>query len=311
MNTHIDHINKASDKIMEIMKEAINNTNEFCSEKILTRGGRVGSGMGTLLEALWGFNMNQILLSQGTIDYEIGWFPDNEYNDFACVKKDTLWEPSERRGELFRIEIKSMNKLADEAKGHFDEIIQNLGLHDLLVVLLWSWKSDNGTHYYPYIEDYFIGNAIEIAKLRDELHVKRGGWFIVPNSCPDNCKNCTHIGEPINAKNIRERSSGPESCKPNKSTKASNFGGLVRMLKTSNDNMRHAFRKIRKENDTANRYITFIHTNFPAEEENQYTAGEWFKLAEKLGVKKGKNKKETIKVIREQRQEYRETLRYL
>lgn len=278
------------------MTDAVLETNSFCKEKILTRGGRVGSGMGTLLEALWGFNVNQILLKDDTIDCEIAWFPDNDYNDFACVKKHEAWHPKSRRGELFRIEIKSMNRDADESKGHFDEIKENLGTSDLLVVLIWSWGCEDGVHSYPYIHDFFIGNAKKIAHLRDELHISRGSSFVDKSSCPDGCNpsDCKHHGEPLNAKGNRERSSGPIKRKPSGSSHASNFGGLVRMLKTSNDEMRRVLRKFRNNDVTAHEYISFIHRNFPLEELNQYTAQEWRKIAKDLDPSITISKKEEL-----------------
>lgn len=296
-----DYIKETVKKIKEIKAEAILATNIFCKEKIVTRGGRVGSGMGTLLEALWGFNMNQLLLKYPEYNCEIAWFPDNEYNDFACIEKDSIWDPKTQRGELFRIEIKSMNRLADESKGHFDQIQQNLGEFDLLVVLVWSWKSEDGIRFSPYIDDFYIGNALEIAELRDKLHISRGGSFVDGFDCADNCadKPCKHHGEPLNANNKRERLSGPISTKPSGSSHASNFGGLVRMLKTSNDDMRNVFRSIRSQNSAAHEYISFIHRNFPFEEVNQYTAAEWKELARILGITPSNKKDENIYNIRE------------
>ncbi|WP_144656897.1 hypothetical protein [Bacillus tropicus] len=295
------YIQNTVDKIKEIQADAILAINNFCKEKIITRGGRVGSGMGTLLEALWGFNMNQILLKYPEFNCEIAWFPDNEYNDFACIERDATWDPTSQRGELFRIEIKSMNRLADESKGHFDQIQQNLGKHDLLVVLVWSWKSDDGIRFSPYIDDFYINNAIDIAQLRDTLHIARGGTFVDGFNCPDRCSDtpCKHHGEALNANGKRERLSGPITTKPPGSSHASNFGGLVRMLKTSNDNMRKVFRDIRSKDLAAHDYISFIHRNFPAEEVNQYTANEWKELAKKLGIGVSLKKEENIYNIRE------------
>ncbi|MED4851778.1 hypothetical protein P9386_08105 [Caldifermentibacillus hisashii] len=310
-----EYLKGMTQKIKDIMAKAVQETNNFCKEKILTRGGRVGSGMGTLLEAIWGFNMNQLLHRDPKVDCEIAWFPDNDYNDFACVKKNELWDPTTHRGELFRIEIKSMNKDADESKGHFDEIKQNLGQFDLLVVLIWTWKTDNGIHSYPYIEDFFIGNALEVAFLRDELHIARGGYFVDSSTCPDECLSkgipCKHHGEPLNANGNRERITGPISRKPPGSSHAANFGGLVRMLKTSNDEMRKVLRKIRAENQTAHEYISFIHKNYPFEEFNQYTSSEWKALAKSLDLKPPKNKEELVNLIRETVPDYMDKLRNL
>jgi len=295
------YIASVAQKIKAIKADAILATNNFCKEKIITRGGRVGSGMGTLLEALWGFNMNQFLLNDTSFDCEIAWFPDNEYNDFACIERDVAWNPKTHRGELFRIEIKSMNRLADESKGHFDQIQQNLGKHDLLVVLIWSWRSDDGLRFSPYIDDFYIGNVLEIASLRDHLHIARGGSFVDGLKCPDGCadSHCKHHGEPLNANGSRERLSGPVTTKPSNSSHASNFGGLVRMLKTSNDDMRKVFREIRSQNFASHEFISFIHRNFPDEEVNQYTAIEWKELTKKLNITIASKKEENIYNIRE------------
>ncbi len=310
-----EYLLTVAEKLKSIKRDAVNATNNFCKEKILTRGGRVGSGMGTLLEALWGFNMNQLLLQDTECDYEIAWFPDNDYNDFACIKRDAPWDPKTQRGELFRIEIKSMNINADESKGHFDEIKENLGKFDLLVVLIWSWGTEDGIRSFPYIEDFFIGNALDVAYLRDKLHISRGGSFVDASNCPDNCTDlgveCKHHGEPLNASGNRERLSGPKSCKPSGSSHASNFGGLVRMLKTSNDSMRTVFREIRSKNQTAHDYISFIHRNYPNEEYHQYTANEWQTLGSSLGITISKKKEEAVQTIRETVTDYKEGLRNL
>ena len=39
--------------------------NAFTSETFKTRGGRLGSGMGSLLEAMWVYYMNRILQNEG------------------------------------------------------------------------------------------------------------------------------------------------------------------------------------------------------------------------------------------------------
>jgi hypothetical protein len=82
------------------------------------------------------------------------------------------------------------------------------------------------------------------------------------------------------------------------------------MLKTDHQAAREIFRQLRAEDDTTHSYISFIHRNLPKEEENQYMAEEWKKLAQHLGLDiKKKNKAEIIELIRTQRPEYRELLR--
>ena len=36
--------------------------------------------------SLWGYMMNQIITEEQKINCEIAWFPDNQYNDFSCIK---------------------------------------------------------------------------------------------------------------------------------------------------------------------------------------------------------------------------------
>jgi len=174
------------------------------------------------------------------------------------------------------------------------------------VVKIWEiWNE-------PTDSTFFIGNALEVAKLRDALHISRGGSFVDGSNCPDECEPiCAHHGEPLNANNRRERISGPISRKPSGSSHASNFGGLVRMLKTSNNDMRNVFREIRAKNEIAHEYISFIHRNFPEEEFNQYTAEEWKKLSSSLSLPSNKGKKDTVITIRETITEYKEGLRNL
>lgn len=268
---------------------ACKNINKFSHEVLRTRGGRFGSGMGGLLEALWGYYINQALLNTGNdaAECEIAWLSDHEYNDFACILRDQNWSSADRTGELLRIEAKSMNVGVDEAKGHFDEIVVNLNEWDLLLVLIWSWDAADEFRVYPHIKDYFIGRAAPVALLRDRLHIERGGTFVSRVNCPDDCVSevCTHHGEPLNANGKRERLSGPESTRPSaKVSYSANFGGLVRMLKTNSEIARNELRQARTIDDVAHKYISFIHRNFPDEERNQYKSAEWKQTARNLDI---------------------------
>ena len=280
---------KTNDLIIELTPAVCESINKFSENSFKTRGGRMGSGMGMLLEALWGYFINQELdkVADKEEKAEIAWLQDNEFNDFACVLRNKQWNPQEREGELFRIEAKSMNLSADESKAHFDELSKNLNHHDLLLVLVWRWEEIDGQRVYPRIIDNYVGRVSDIATLRDALHLARGGSFVDRGSCPDGCvpANCSHDSEPLNASGKRERLSGPETCRPSANVSfAANFGGLVRMLKTNSIAARTIFRKIRKENNVANDYISFMHRNFPSEERNQYLVAEWKLVANKLGI---------------------------
>lgn len=294
---------------------ATSKINEFSREVLITRGGRIGSGMGLLLEALWGYYVNQILAKErnNPVHCELAWLYGHEYNDFACINRNSQWDPEKRTGELLRIEIKSMVASADESKAHFDQLVNELTRNDLLVVIVWDWKPIDEQRVSPIILDMFVGLAYPIALLRDILHIQRGGSFVDSNNCPDKCNpfNCSHSGEPLNEQGKRERLSGPDSRRvSSKVSYASNFGGLVRMLKTNSPDSRKAFRSARKNDESMHKYISFIHRNFPNEEINQYTIEEWRYIAKKIGIDTQKKSKiELSQAIRTSYPEYQDILR--
>ena len=110
----------AFDLVARSSPVACGRLNLFSSQVLRTRGGRVGSGMGGLLEALWGYCANSVLYDSHTNQFELAWFPGHQYHDFACLNLNGEWDPETKHGELFRIEAKSMNFGADESKAHFD-----------------------------------------------------------------------------------------------------------------------------------------------------------------------------------------------
>lgn len=286
--------------------------NEFSSEILRTRGGRIGSGMGALLEALWGYMMNQIILEEKKLDCEIAWFPDNQYNDFSCIMRNCVWDPSSRENEYFRIEVKSMNVGADESKAHFSAISKEIEANDALLILVWEWRKIDDTYFSPIVIDSFFDKAKGVADLRDALHIARGGSFVDAKTCPDNCDptKCSHVGEPLNASGKRERLSGPESARPSaKVSYAANFGGLVRMIKTDNTDARTIFRNIRKNNAVADHYISFIHRNFPDEEKNQFTIAEFRAAATVLGIDSSGCSKNSLYEIIRKAEGYQKVLR--
>ncbi len=306
-----------SNEAYEIIKNTSNlaceKMNDFSKSILRTRGGRIGSGMGSLLEALWGYMMNQILESKG-IDCEIAWFPDNQYNDFSCIKRNVKWDETTREGEFFRIEVKSMNTGADESKAHFSALKKELEENDVLLILIWEWQQVDDFHFSPIVVDSFFNRALGVAALRDALHIARGGTFVTANSCPDNCNpsECPHDGEPLNDSGKRERLSGPESTRvSSKVSYAQNFGGLVRMLKTNNSKARSVFRKIRKENPVADHYISFIHRNYPNEEKNQYTKDELYKIAKAQGHAAIPSNKDSLYNLISSTKDYQKLLRDL
>lgn len=293
--------NYVYDQIARLSNMACQRMNEFSTQILRTRGGRIGSGMGALLEALWGYMMNQIILEENDLDCEIAWFPDNQYNDFSCIRRDAGWDAASRAGEYFRIEAKSMNTGADESKAHFAALDSEIEPNDALLILIWEWREVDGTHFSPIVVDSFFDRAKSVAALRDALHIARGGSFVNPARCPDGCRSdcCPHSGEPLNASGKRERLSGPKETRPSLAVSyAANFGGLVRMLKTDNQNARNIFRSIRRQDPAADHYISFIYKNFPKEEKNQYTVAELRAAASALGIPIRGNKDDLYNAIR-------------
>lgn len=252
---------QASHKIKLSTPEVVCRINQFSQKTFRTRGGRLGSGMGLLLEGLWGYHTSTLIEPDGI---EIAWIADNQYNDYACTDRALAWDPHTKAGELLRIEAKSMNLGADESKGHFAEIAENITPNDLLLVLVWRWSSDStGLRSWPKVEDAFIDRALPIAELRDELHLARGGTFVDRDNCPDRCtpRLCVHHGEPLNAAGKRERLQGPVATKPSGVQFAANFGGLVRMLGTKNHKAKEVLQKLTRESSVADEYVNFIQRN--------------------------------------------------
>lgn len=274
--------------------------NRFCARVFRTRGRRIGSGMGGVLEALWGYYTNNWLRQASQSEIELAWFPEHQYHDFACVQSNTEWNPATKSGELFRIEAKSMNEDADESKAHFDVLAGELDSFDALVLLVWRWKSVDRWRVSPFVIDIFFGPAMPVARLRDELHEARGGSFVDRNSCPDACRSsqCEHHGEPLNEKGTRERATGPDTCKGPSVSYAANFGGMLRMLKTNSSEARTALRRERERSDVAHRYISFIHEHFPDEERNHYLAQEWRRLASSLHLPTDGDSKQLQRSVR-------------
>lgn len=202
-----------------------------------------------------------------------------------------------------RIEVKSMNLEAEESKAHFDILHKEVGEYDLLLVIIWKWKKISDKHFAPQIVDHYIDTVIPLIKLRDELHLKRGGKFVEIGNCPDGCdiENCSHTGEPLNAAGKRERITGPAATRPSlKVSYSANFGGLIRMLKTSSKEAFNTFKDIRRQNIVADKYISFIHKQYPNEELNQYDRSSFEKIAKANNIDvKGKSKKDILFILRE------------
>ncbi len=314
------NMEKASQIVIGLSERACLMLNQFLRNMFITRGGRIGSGMGGIIEAAWGFFMNRALRDSSIREYELGWMYAHDYNDFACVKSEEEWDPDTKKGELFRIEVKSMVTSADESKAHFDRLRSELSDSDLLAVFIWNWVAidpnvkSTSHKVCPQVIDQFVGRAKSVAILRDALHLARGGFFVSGGSCPDRCKNnpCNHTGEPLNAERKRERITGPKRCRvSSKVSYAANFGGLVRMLKCRSEGARTVFRKECQNDIESWRYVSFIHKNFRDEETNCWTPGEWRTIAKQCGQDTSGSAKDIANRLRSEGQDYRSELRKL
>ncbi len=139
--------NYVYEQVAYLSNIACQRMNDFSTQILRTRGGRIGSGMGALLEALWGYMMNQIISQENSLDCEIAWFPNNQYNDFSCIRRDEVWDATSRTGEYFRIEAKSMNIGADESKAHFAALDSEIEPNDALLILVWEWRKIDDFHF--------------------------------------------------------------------------------------------------------------------------------------------------------------------
>lgn len=255
---------EAAELIRGSSSQVISQLNAFTRDTFRTRGGRMGSGMGLLLEGLWGYTTSSVISSEGI---EISWLVDDQYNDYAVTAVDEEWDPDTRSGELLRIEAKTMNLGADETKGHFAELVDDIDPDDLLLVMLWRWSPIEGSSYHvaPQVLDVFLERARPLAELRDALHIARGGSFVDPSNCPDGCSphECTHAGEPLNASGKRERLSGPESTRPSiKVSHANNFGGLKRMLAVRGAEAKEVRDSYYKSSPVCKKYLDFMNTKW-------------------------------------------------
>lgn len=289
--------------IQNFSSEAVERINDFSEQTFQTRGERAESGMGQLIEALWGYYVNSQLKRSEHEQYELAWLP-HQYNDFACLERDAEWNPDRgRSNELLRIEAKTMYMDADESKGHFEGLIKNIEDNDLLLVMLWRWEEVDEYRASPHIEDVFIDRAKPLAKFRDDLHLARGGDFLDPSDCPDcaDAESCVHAGEPLNSAGNRERIHGPEGLKPSGSSYGANFGGLVRMLGTSSDKAKETYDYWRANNQVVDKYITFIHSNFPQKEGQRYNTDEWKEVAKEMDIpiRSSDNKSDIVDKIKD------------
>jgi hypothetical protein len=68
---------------------------------------------------------------------------------------------------------------------------------------------------------------------------------------------------------------------------------------------------LRKENDIVHRYVSFIHRNFPKEEENHYLVVDWKSVAEAIALETGGLAREEVIAAVRRHPDYMERLRKL
>jgi hypothetical protein len=214
----------------------IEKLNKFFSETFLVDSSEINYGhstrFGILFEAMWGYYMKGELEVLG---YMVKWICRNQYNDFYI---------SDLLGNFIcNIEVKTLCLDSDESKSHFDAIQSELLDTDLLFVSAWKWDVHDDLMKPKITESKFFVSK-EIAIMRDELHILRGGDFVNE--------------EPINASGYRERLSGPDENKPPKVTHMANFGGLVRMLGTKSKTSKMKLQEYHDKGGTCKEYIDFV-----------------------------------------------------
>ena len=216
--------------------KVVEELNQFFSETFLVDSVEINYGhstrFGILFEAMWGYYMKKELESFG---HSLKWICKNQYNDFYIT--------DDKENFVCNIEVKTLCVNSDESKSHFDAIQSELLNTDLLFVSAWKWNINN-TSMSPCVtkSEYFLSK--NIAKMRDDLHILRGGSFI--------------NNEPINASGFMERITGPENNKPLKISHMSNFGGLVRMLGTKSKNSKQKLEEYYQHDVECKNYINLV-----------------------------------------------------
>jgi hypothetical protein len=227
---------KMKETLEKLNPKVIEKLNVFFSETFLVDSSEINYGhstrFGILFEAMWGYYMKEELQVLG---YMVKWICRNQYNDFYI---------SDLVGNFIcNIEVKTLCLDSDESKSHFDALQSELLDTDLLFVSAWKWDVHDDLMKPKITESKFFVSK-EIAVMRDELHILRGGNFVNE--------------EPINASGYRERLSGPDENKPPKVTHMANFGGLVRMLGTKSKPSKIKLQEYYDAGGTCKEYIDFV-----------------------------------------------------
>ena len=216
--------------------KVIEKLNEFFSETFLIDFSKITHGhstrFGVLFESMWGYYMKEELQSLG---YKLNWICKNQYNDFYITDTEGNF--------ICNVEVKTLCLNSDESKSHFDAIQSEILDTDLLFVSAWKWDVFGGLMKPLVVRSEYFSSR-NIASMRDQLHILRGGNFIKE--------------EPVNVSGYRERITGPSENKPPKISHMANFGGLVRMLGTKSRESKNKLEEFYGGNHDCRSYIEFV-----------------------------------------------------
>lgn len=153
-------------------------------------------------------NLSDIRTRVGTLlEYELSramqWHIENQSIDqvyASCVVANKYPDLAVRgqNGEMgLRMEVKSIQTVAEEAAANFDTILKDIRRDkDYIILMVWNWEPipENTSVKHPYVSDFYCFNAYNIALLRDTY------WLNTPGSIEggyqgfDLCKGVTYDG---------------------------------------------------------------------------------------------------------------------
>lgn len=117
--------------------------------------------LGVLIEYEFGRALDEQVTLKGLTNAQVVYVIANRFPDLEIRRSDGERGP--------RIEVKTIDLLAEEKAANFDTLIKDIRpSQDYVLVLLWQWlRVDGKTARYPMIADWCIINAFELAILRD------------------------------------------------------------------------------------------------------------------------------------------------
>ncbi len=157
----------------ELVPEAVTSLNDSClqrrllvfdDEKLPTNQRNLTdfrTRLGVLIEYEFGRALDELLASKGLTDAQVVYVVANRFPDLEIRRSDGTRGP--------RIEVKSIDLLAEEKAANFDTLVKDTRpSQDYVLVLLWQWLRVPGKPARcPVITDWSIINAFELAVLRD------------------------------------------------------------------------------------------------------------------------------------------------